>query len=169
MKAHPLTKEFRLIEAFLYAFAFSLTRCQKKTVELLRNGTLCAHRNYNDKSDSIESRRWWCLVLIIVHRHKDYRLKNRLQVDNDLMHLSTDEGARQINGLNDKYTFSVQLLKRMLASLDPVLSVPFMMAIRGHSSDKIAESLKVPVSAIEARIKKANEELMTMVRDYSKS
>lgn len=151
-----LQKEFdnkmAQLESALSAFAYSLTRDQEEAKDLYQETAFRAFRNLDKYKDNTNFKAW---VMTIMKNTfiNNYRRKVKANTINDTTdnNYYLNSGEKTIDN-EAEGNIMMKELKRMIAQLEEVFRVPFIMHYQGYKYHEIASQLEVPLGTIKSRI-----------------
>ena len=154
---------FNKLTILLNSFAYNLTKNSEDAADLFQETALRALSNKDKFRPGTNFKAWSFTIMknIFINNYRKKKKRNTI-IDSTDNQFFINSGASVENDADGDIL--MKELKRMIASLDDDLKVPFMKHYQGFKYQEIAEELELPLGTVKSRIFFARKALKSMIK-----
>ena len=163
MSAIEFNTSFDKLSPILNAFAYNLTQNVEDARDLFQETAFRAMSNRDKFRPGTNHKAWLFTIMknIFINNYRK-KVKNRVISDSTDNMFYINSGKQTISNRGEGEVL-IKELKDMIAKLDDVIRVPFMMHYEGFKYQEIADKLELPLGTVKSRIFFARKELKGLI------
>lgn len=164
MSTIEFNTSFNKLSPILNAFAYKLTQNVEDARDLFQETAFRAMANRDKFRAGTNHKAWLFTIMknIFINNYRK-KVKNRTVSDSTDNLYYLNSGKRTINNTGEG-TVLIKELKSMIADLDEVVRVPFMMHYEGYKYQEIADKFDLPLGTVKSRIFFARRDLKAKIK-----
>ena len=164
MSAIEFNQSFDKLSPILNAFAYKLTQNVEDARDLFQETAFRAMSNRDKFRAGTNHKAWLFTIMknIFINNYRK-KVKNRTISDSTDNMFYLNSGKQTINNRGEGEVL-IKELKKMIAKLDDVIRVPFMMHYEGFKYQEIADKYNLPLGTVKSRIFFARRELKAQIK-----
>lgn len=165
MSAIEFNTSFDKLSPILNAFAYNLTQNVEDARDLFQETAFRAMSNRDKFRPGTNHKAWLFTIMknIFINNYRK-KVKNRVISDSTDNMFYINSGKQTISNRGEGEVL-IKELKDMIAKLDDVIRVPFMMHYEGYKYQEIADKYDLPLGTVKSRIFFARRELKAQIKN----
>jgi RNA polymerase sigma-70 factor (ECF subfamily) len=165
MSAIEFNTSFDKLSPILNAFAYNLTQNVEDARDLFQETAFRAMSNRDKFRPGTNHKAWLFTIMknIFINNYRK-KVKNRVISDSTDNMFYLNSGKQTISNRGEGEVL-IKELKDMIAKLDDVIRVPFMMHYEGYKYQEIADKYDLPLGTVKSRIFFARRELKAQIKN----
>lgn len=164
MTSLEFNAKFNQLDQKLFAFALKLTKNSNDAKDLLQETACKAYSNIHRFKPGTNFKAWISTIMRnnFINEYRKRRTRNNVEqpIEEFLF-------AIENKGIKSGAYSSLMMgeLKKMIKSIGPRYSTPFMLFYKGYHYDEISEQMNIPIGTVKSRIFFARKKLKGLVVD----
>lgn len=164
MSAIEFNTSFNKLSPILNAFAYKLTQNVEDARDLFQETAFRAMANRDKFRAGTNHKAWLFTIMknIFINNYRK-KVKNRTISDSTDNLFYLNSGKQTIRNAGEGAVL-IKELKAMIADLEEVVRVPFMMHYEGYKYQEIADKFDLPLGTVKSRIFFARRDLKAKIK-----
>lgn len=165
MSTAEFSGQINEMAGLLQAFAYKLTKNSEDSKDLYQETAFRALTNKDKFRPGTNLKAWLFTIMrnIFINNYRK-KVKANTIFDSTDNNYYLNSGSQIVNN-GAESSILMQELKKMIASLDDSIRIPFVMHYYGYKYQEIADQLDLPLGTVKSRIFFARKELKSLVKD----